>query len=135
MSDRSENVGCLGLLVIIIVAGVSWGSGGWIDWLWYAAEYTVMPNRVEVAARPRDCDFMHSPLGNKDCHYKPVVAAYNANGDLVGGDNTPRYGRDTKTGKPIISYDSGATWDWTGATDVPSRKVFRVAVTWTKVDD
>jgi hypothetical protein len=124
MSDQSESLGCSAFFVLFIIAVSWWGSGGWIDWLWYAVKYTVSPSQVEVTTKPKDCDFWHVPLGRKECHYKAIVAAYNANGDLVGGDNAPRYGRDTKTGKPIISYNNGTTWDWLfGATDVPSRTV------------
>jgi hypothetical protein len=136
MSDQNEGLGCLALFVILIIASLSWGSGGWIDWLWYSVKYAVMPAQVEVEAKPKDCDFWHAPVGRKECHYRAVVAAYNVNGGLVGGDNAPRYSRDSRTGKPIVSYDNGARWDWLlGVTDVPSRKVAKVLVSWTKVDD
>jgi hypothetical protein len=67
--------------------------------------------------------------------YQASVAAYNATGALVGGHDAPKYGHDTKTGKPIISWDNGKTWDWYAGADVPSSKVDSVMVTWLKVTD
>ena len=58
----------------------------------------------------------------------------NADGVAVGGENAPLYGNgsDTKTAKPIISYDGGKNWDWyTGAT-VPNPKPKSVRVFWVK---
>jgi hypothetical protein len=40
--------------------------------------------------------------------YEAAVNAYNAAGGLVGGDQAPKYGRDGKTAKPIVSYDKAA---------------------------
>lgn len=78
---------------------------------------------------------MHAPLGNKECHYEAAVTAYNAAGDLVGGDDAPKYSHDTKTGKPIISWDDGKTWVWFARADIPDQKVKSVIVTWSKVTD
>lgn len=59
------------------------------------------------------------------------MKVYNADGVLVAGE-APLYGSDTKTGKPIISYDGGKNWDWhTGAT-VPNPKPKSVRVFWVK---
>jgi len=118
MSDQDGSLlGCIGF--VVLVAGAIWWAGG-INSAWYSARYAVLPSKVQIDPEPKDCDFMHAPLGSKGCHYDANVAAYNANGDLVGGDNAPRYSRDTKTGKPIVSYNDGATWEWLlGATEVP----------------
>jgi hypothetical protein len=61
------------------------------------------------------------------------VKAYNAAGVLVGGEDAPKYGHDTKTGRPIISYDDGKTWDWYSEANVPDPKVASVKVFWLKV--
>jgi hypothetical protein len=134
MSDQNDSLGCLGFGILIVA--VIWWGGAWIDWLWYSATYMVLPNQVEVQTKPKDCDFIQAPIGSKGCYYKAVVAAFNPNGDLVGGDNAPRYGRDKTKGNPIVSYDNGTSWVWLlGATNIPSRKIDKVVVSWTKVED
>lgn len=124
----------------IIVVGFIWlvsdvGSIGWFNQGWYSVRYFVPPNEVHVDARPQDCDFMHAPLGSKGCHYEAVVAAYNSAGDLLSGDRAPKYGHDSKTGKPIISWDQGKTWTWMVAAAVPDQKVKSVNVSWMKIVD
>jgi hypothetical protein len=112
---------------------------GWLYFIgfnatWYALEYKVYPSKVQVHAKPKDCNFVHALLGSKECHYEAVVIAYNAAGELVGGD-APRYGHDTKTGKPIVSHDKGKTWVLYYGTDIPDQKINSVVVTWYKVRD
>jgi hypothetical protein len=70
---------------------------------------------------------MRAPLGDKGCSYKAHVRVFNAEGDLVAGEDAPMFGSDTKTGKPIISYDGGKTWDWYSGT-VPNPKPKSVRV-------
>lgn len=97
--------------------------------------YAVSPGRIQIEPKPTDCDFMRAPLGEKGCHYDETVTAYNAEGDVVGGDNAPRYSNDTKTGKPIISWDNGKTWEWLAADHVPDQTIKTLQVTWHKVTD
>src|SRR5258708_38454293 len=85
----------------------------------------VLPSALVADAhtKPNDCDFIHAPLGDKGCSYKAHVKVYNADGVLVAGENAPKYGSDTKTAKPIISYDGGKNWDWyIGGRDIPGQK-------------
>lgn len=122
--------------LIVVAAVVYWGSDirAWLAGPFYAFLYGV--SEVHVDARPKDCDFMQAPLGSKGCHYKMVVTAYNATGDQVGGDDAPRYNRDTQTGKPIISWDHRKTWQWMpSATDVPDPKIKSVYVSFIKITD
>ena len=63
-----------------------------------------------------------------------LVSAYNANGHMVGGDDAPKYAHDVKTGKPIISWDNGETWEVFGG-DIPDQKAKSVTVVWHKVTD
>ena len=103
-------------------AGIAWlliglGFLAWLSWhhswtngIWYGVQYKVPFRDVHTSNKPSDCDWTYAPLGKKGCYYKAVVGAFNAAGDLVGGDNAPQYGKDSKTGKPIISYDGGKTW-------------------------
>lgn len=125
-----------GLIVWLAVAAIALGVY-WVgfDVAWYSLRYMVSPSKVQVDAKPRDCFFMTAPLGDKGCHYKAAVSAVNTQGILVGGDNAPKYGHDTKTGKPIISYDQGKTWNWMITPDVPDQKIDKVVVTWDKVTE
>jgi hypothetical protein len=56
-----------------IFAPASWTNG-----VWYGVEYGVSPSKVDTEPKPKDCDFIHSPLGDKGCSYKAHVKAYNA---------------------------------------------------------
>ena len=131
--DIGKAVGWLAAFILfglIVFAIFSFSADQW----WYSFEYGVDPKLVSVDARPTDCDFMHAPLGSKDCHYQRGVTAYNARGEVVGGDYTPKYSHDTKTGRTLVSRDNGVNWDWLVG-DIPDPKVARVWVTWIKVTD
>jgi hypothetical protein len=133
-AQRDECVGKVTFYSILaaIIVFVVWAGG--ITEAWYCAKYQVTPDKLHVDAEPKDCDFMHAPLGIKGCHYEADVNAYNAEGSLVGGDHAPKYGRDSKTGKTIISWDGGKTWEWMmGA--IPNTKVTSIVVSWVKVTD
>jgi len=98
---------------LLVVLGVfAWVvmPDSWTNGIWYGVQYKVPFRDVHTSNKPSDCDWTYAPLGKKGCYYKAVVGAFNAAGDLVGGDNVPQYGKDSKTGKPIISYDGGKTW-------------------------
>jgi hypothetical protein len=123
-----------GALVALIFLGVAvyvFVPGSWINALWYGVQYKVAFSEVHTSNKPSDCDWSRAPLGNKGCHYKAVVGAYNAAGDLVAGDYAPKYGKDIRTGDPIISYDGGKTWRWSSVAD-PDLTVKAVRVEWVK---
>ena len=65
----------------------------------YSMEYRTDTDQVTVDRKPKDCDFFHSPLGDKDCRYEKTVFVV-----MRGRDNT--------SSRPIISYDEGKTWYW-----------------------
>ena len=102
-------------LVILAACGWVWRAGG-IDKAWYSVKYTVSPDQVQVATKPKDCDFAHPPVGNKECHYEANVSAYNAAGDQIGGDAAP-------------------TWIGMQAAETPNQGIKSVVVTWSKVND
>jgi hypothetical protein len=118
----------------LIVAGgfLAFSNYGWTNSIWYAAQYGVSFGDVLTDAKPKDCDFFRAPLGDKDCSYKAHVRVYNADGVLVADENAPKYGSDTKTGKPIVSYDDGKNWDWYIGATVPNGKPKSVMVYWVK---
>jgi hypothetical protein len=118
-----EGSSYFGLLVVAGVMFYVFSNDPWTNSLWYSVKYNVGFNDVRTASRPRDCDFLSAPLGDKGCKYKAYLQVYNADGALVAGDDAPIYGSDTKTGRPIISRDSGKTWDWYyGTTTILNQK-------------
>jgi hypothetical protein len=127
---QSDDSGCGFMILAGVVGYFVFAPAGWINGVWYGFEYGVNMGDVHTDAKPNDCDFMHAPLGDKGCSYKAHVKAYNASGVMVGGE-APKYGHDTKTGRPIYSYDDGKTWDWYDA-DFPDLKVASVQVFWRK---
>jgi hypothetical protein len=116
---------------LIIVFFIVSPSSNWTDSLWYSVRYSVKFSDVQTD-RPKDCDFMRAPLGDKGCSYTAHVQVFNADGELVAGENAPKYGSDTKTAKPIISYDGGKNWGWYSGATVPNPKPNSVKVSWVK---
>ncbi len=111
MAQKKDDSSLGGFIALIILALIVWFilPARWTDPLLYSTEYSVNANQVHWNAKPTDCDFIHAPLGDKACHYKKTVTAYNAAGYVVAGHDAPKYSHDTNTGKPIISYDNGKT--------------------------
>jgi hypothetical protein len=97
-------------------------------------KFKVAVNQVHTDDKPSDCDWTRAPLGNKGCHFKAIVNTFNAAGESLGGDDAPKYRRDSKTGKAIVSYDRGKTWDsWEGP--IPDMQVKSVEIWWDKVTE
>jgi hypothetical protein len=126
-----------GLISVIILGLIVWLilPASWTDPFLYSTEYQINSDQVHWNNKPSDCDFMHAPLGDKGCHYKKTVTAYNAAEYPVAGDNAPKYDKNTN-GNPIISYDDGKTWQvWPADTPVPDSKVKSVEIDWVRVAD
>jgi len=126
-----------GLIGWIVFAVIVWFTlpASWTDPFVYSTEYSINSDQVHRNNKPSDCDFMHAPLGDKGCHYKKTVTAYNAAEYPVAGDNAPKYDKNTY-GNPIISYDDGKTWQvWPADTPVPDSKVKSVEIDWVRVAD
>ena len=102
---------------------------------WYAWQYDVSSSSVHVQPKPKDCDFIQAPLGAKSCSYKPIVSVWNAEGVLIDGLIKPKFGTDSKTGKPIVSYDDGKNWQWYEGAAIPNPKAASVNVAWSRVAD
>jgi hypothetical protein len=86
----------------------------------YAMYYGVPNEHVTLLKKPHDCDFLKAPIGSKECHFDKNV-------------EVTQIGKDTKTGRPVVSHDSGKTWDWDDSTE--TRSVPSVWVSYTKVED
>ncbi len=111
----------LGVVVLAIVMVVPALPLVFSESRWaYALRYDTDSSRVQVAPRPGDCDWDYAPLGRKGCHYEKEVSV-------------TRYSTDAKTGKSIVTYDDGKTWDWLPEGEKPERA--QVYVTWRKVKD
>jgi hypothetical protein len=101
----------------VLLLGLLWGVG-WLYENAYAFKYGVAIGQVNADRRPRDCDFLSSPIGRKDCHYQEVIDVYDARG------------------RPItdIYHDwphalTGLNWKYR------KQKPHQVVITWSKVED
>jgi len=86
----------------------------------YALRYETDSDRIHVAPKPGDCDFLHAPIGLKGCHYEKSVQVM-------------RYSKDVQTGRPTVSYDDGKTWNLLPEGEKPGP--VQVYVDWLKVQD
>ncbi len=127
---QSDEGGCSLLFLAGIGALFFFGSGSsYANAVWYAVAFGVSPSIVETEVQPKDCDFLHAPLGDKGCKYKAVATSYNADGIPLNGDLPPKFGKNTG-GRNVISYDGGKNWDWyVGTSDKPS-EITKVVVSW-----
>jgi hypothetical protein len=101
----------------------------------YEVIYNLDSNKIHYTEKPKDCDFLHAPLGDKGCHYKKIIIGFNAAGDVVLADDVI-YGSKNKTGEPIASLNGGKTWVDKGAPIAPhDLKVSSVEINWVKTTD
>lgn len=103
--------GLVGLVILAIVCLMIWSPGGLYKAV-LSYKYSVKPGNIRIDAKPHDCDFMLAPMGDKGCHYDPVVEVYSI-GVLVGGTNVPKYYQDRFRGIPVTSI----TVSWVKVTD------------------
>jgi hypothetical protein len=105
----------VGFYVIVGLAPSVFSESPWA----YALGYDADEQYIHVTPKPRDCDFMHAPIGDKGCHYQRIVQVtpYSTNAN----------------NQPIISYDNGKTW----APLPEGQKVGKteVDVSWERVGD
>lgn len=123
----SNNIDSTELVSLLVFAGVIWAGVAFLtpdDWrVHYAAREVVWPGDVFVDHKPKDCDFFHAPLGDKDCSYKATVQNLTL--------------RRTKGGAALeASWDDGKSWSaqpWVPVDEsTPSRPGNYVYVFWTK---
>jgi hypothetical protein len=127
-------------LSLIWFAVVTWLPGLWHNKLRYSLWYSVDYAQVTVEKKPKDCNFFHAPMGDKDCDYDPHVSVIKVdNSNMWGGQSISYDNGETwthtakgKDGSRIVSNDGGKTW----STDfVPPFTKPGVVVTWEKKDD
>jgi hypothetical protein len=118
----ADGCGCLLMLLAVAAAIVLYANWDWppISSRWLSFYYSVPFDRVAVATKPKDCDFLAAPLGSKGCSYQRDIALY-------------VYRHDVATGRPIVSSNEGKTWDWNDGTQEPDGR--RLLVFWRKTTD
>ena len=84
---------------------------GWSG-TWKVATY----EQVKVNPRPHNCEWWTAPLGDKNCHYDPVVRSVRTSV--------------TEKGDPLVSYDEGKTSQLNTSNETPG-----VYVSWEKVEE
>lgn len=89
----------------------------------YALQYANSYGEVIKEKKPHDCDWLTAPLGDKNCHYDAQVQV-----------QTIATGTDSNSGRPIVSYDNGKTWDFNDGAN-PAKASITVYVGWQKVDE
>jgi len=73
-AGADSNFGWLIFLAIVMFSPTTtWVT---LNKVWYSTTTDAVYNNVYVQKEPTDCDWAHSPIGNKDCDYKRVVAEY-----------------------------------------------------------
>ena len=84
----------------------------------YAIQYDVSTHDVSVAKRPSSRDFLYAPIGSKDCKFEKNVSV-------------AIRGNDVQTGRKIISFNNGKTWNWDDGDELVGTTV---DVQWAKED-
>jgi hypothetical protein len=116
------------LAALYLLLPASW-TGPWK----LARQFDVPRSMIHWREKPKDCDYLRSPLGDKGCHFKLSVAAYNSAGELVAGDGAPLFRDDPATKQSEVSFDGGNSWHPRGRDT--SNAIARVLIRWVKVDD
>lgn len=111
----------------------------WHSKVRYAMEYSVGYSQVTAEKEPYDCNFLHSPIGGKGCHYERQVNVIRIRSNQWGGqdvsyDDGKTWTRTAKNGNGdwIESYDDGKTWSLGNSL---SKTEPRVTISWERKDD
>jgi len=119
-----------GLVTLAVVGGgfflACWAVLSFVvpdDWpLKYALLNSVPYSQVKIDRKPKDCDWGHAPIGDKDCHYEAAIS------EVDWAIST--------TGEPIVSYDAKKTWSFADSpvpkATLPTAFIY---VSWNKVAD
>jgi hypothetical protein len=127
LAERAEHIARRSLHYVglaigwIFLLACAWGVFIWLlppSRLKYSSLYSVPYANVTVPDKPHDCEFMTAPIGNKNCSYKAEVIAIRT--------------ETSTTGKPIVSFDGGKTWNWDAG---EFKATPSVQVSWQKIDD
>ena len=118
MSDNDNWITAL-LFWAALAFAVWFGFWGRNSSIRYQYQYDAPAERVSIAKRPNDCEFMTAPLGRKNCDYEKQVDVY-------------KFDRDPNAKRPVVSTDGGKSWSWNDGGPTSGTQVI---VWWKKVDD
>src|SRR5437899_2068914 len=74
----------VGWAALIWLALLVWIPDMWHSKTRYAWWYGVNTAQVTIEKKPKDCNFFHAPLGDKDCHYDIQVSTIRTNKNAYG---------------------------------------------------
>jgi hypothetical protein len=89
--DRGSPNGLIVAAGLLLFCGLLWfgtevpSYSGW-DEYGYAQKYHVTIDLVHVAPKPKDCDWVQMPIGNKACHYERKVLIKVTQHTVMGQD-------------------------------------------------
>jgi hypothetical protein len=109
--------------IVILWLAIAGFAGAWHSKLRYVMWYGTDWSSVTVDPEPHDCDLLAAPLGEKNCRYDAQVTTQKTILSL-----------DKNSGRRIVSYDEGKTWDFNDGPN-PAKEGTTVYVGWKKVDD
>lgn len=110
---NDDGTGCL-VIIVLLATGVWFAIWGRDSALRYSVQYEADRSMVTVERKPTDCDFLRAPMGRKDCNYEKEI--------LVA-----KHRRDTASGRAIVSFDDGKSWEWNDGGPEQGTSVY---VTW-----
>jgi hypothetical protein len=110
-------------LIVLVWLFTFASSPRWLMKLWYSFSYDVNYDQVTIEKKPTDCEFLHSPLGSKDCHYSREVSSIRVK---IVNLEPPRGSIN------YVSFDDGRTWTVDDGSPPAKRQVL---VYWKRNDD
>lgn len=139
IKNQTQNWGTAVFWVVVFWLVIPFFSSMWHSKFRYSVQYDVPNEQITIDKEPKDCNFLHAPIGGKDCHYERQVAASKVKGNQWGGQDVSyndgktwtRYAKNDN-GNWIVSYDNGTTWSI--SSDTGDKKP-SVSVYWVKKDD
>jgi hypothetical protein len=78
----------VGVLVFcgLLLLGMEFPRSAWLDEYGYAQKYHVTIDLVHASPKPKDCDWLQTPIGDKGCHYERRVSIKVVTHNLMGQD-------------------------------------------------
>jgi hypothetical protein len=109
----------IGVVIVIWLAFAGF-SEAWYSKLRYVVWYGTDWSSATIDKQPHDCDLLAAPLGEKNCRYDAQV-------------QIQKISTDRNSGRSIISYDGGKTWDFNDGPNAVTGGM-QIHVAWQKVD-
>jgi hypothetical protein len=95
-------------ILLVLIAMVSNWEGSKVDRftdrLWYSVRYDTAWKNVNVEKRPTDCDFLHAPIGTKQCSYKKDKSIFGEEQRRVNVESAPAEDKQAEANKPNMVF-------------------------------